>query len=237
VILAAMAMAAAGQFLARWVTVDGVAHRYQVWIPATYDATRQWPAIVFLHGVGERGTDGALQTAVGLGPLLRHRKVDTEVIVVFPQCQDNWVGTGGKIAMAALDQTEREFSVDRSRVALTGMSMGGAGVWALAAQYPDRWSALAPVCAYIHRPSNLPDAGNPTSQPFEEFARRLPRIPIWIFHGSDDDTVPVFESRGMAAALGANAMYTEFPGVEHYAWDPAYMTTDVVGWLIRQQRH
>ncbi len=229
-------MVMAGHFVARSVIVDGIAHRYQIWIPASYDATRKWPAILFLHGVGERGTDGAIQTAVGLGPALRHGKVDTEVIVVFPQCLDNWVEVGGKIAIAALDQTQREFSIDPNRVALTGISMGGAGVWALAAQYPDRWSALAPISAWLHRPPNLPDAGNPTSKRFEEFARGLPRIPIWIFHGSDDDTVPVSESRSMAAALGTKAIYTEFPGVDHYAWDPAYTTTDVIAWLIKQRR-
>jgi len=227
-----------GHFLARSVTVDGVAHRYQIWVPAAYDATRKWPAILFLHGSGERGDDGEKQISVGLGPALRDGKVDAPAIVIFPQCPDNqwWVGQARKIAIAALDAAEREFSIDPRRIALTGMSMGGAGGWVLAAQYPKRWSALAPVCAYVHKPASLPDSDNPTNDSYDKFARRLPKIPIWIFHGSDDATVPVTESREMARALGVNAAYTEFPHVGHNAWDPAYTTTRVVSWLIEQRR-
>ena len=230
----AAAMAAAGHFLARSVTVDGVARRYQVWVPAAYDHSHKWPAILFLHGSGERGSDGEKQITVGLGPALR----DAQAIVIFPQCPDGqrWVGPAQRIAIAALEQTQREFAIDPRRISLTGMSMGGAGAWILAAQEPKRWSALAPVCAYVHKPPKLDDAEDPTAESFDAFARRLPKIPIWIFHGSDDPIVPVSDSREMARALGPRAAYTEFPHAGHNAWDPAYTTTHVVAWLIEQRR-
>jgi predicted peptidase len=229
---------AAAAFLARTVTVDGVTHNYQVWVPAAYDASRNWPAILFLHGAGERGDDNQKQISVGLGPALRDGNVDAQAIVIFPQCpiDQRWVGAPRKIAMAALDAAEREFSIDRNRVSLTGISMGGAGAWILAAEYPKRWSALAPVCAYIHRPPTLPDADNPTTDSFDDFAKRLPGIPIWIFHGADDTVVPVTESREMARALAVGAWYTEFACTGHNAWDPAYTQTHVVSWLIDQRR-
>ena len=229
---------AAAAFVARTVTVDRKPRKYQVWVPVAYDASRKWPAILFLHGSGERGDDGEKQTTVGLGAALRRGKVDVPAIVIFPQCAENerWVGKGEKIAIAALDQTEREYSIDRNRVSLTGMSMGGAGAWLLAAEYPKRWSALAPVCAYVHKPPKLSDAENPTSDSFDQFARRLPHIPIWIFHGSDDPIVPVTDSREMARALGPRAGYTEFAHTGHNAWDPAYTQTHVVTWLIDQRR-
>ena len=229
---------AAAAFVARTVTVDRKPRKYQVWVPVAYDASRKWPAILFLHGSGERGDDGEKQTTVGLGAALRRGKVDVPAIVIFPQCPENerWVGKGEKIAIAALDQTEREYSIDRDRVSLTGMSMGGAGAWLLAAEYPKRWSALAPVCAYVHKPPKLSDAENPTSDSFDQFARRLPHIPIWIFHGSDDPIVPVTDSREMARALGPRAGYTEFAHTGHNAWDPAYTQTHVVAWLIDQRR-
>ncbi len=230
---------AAAAFVARTVTVDGVPHQSPVWVPAAYDRSRKWPAILFLHGSGERGDDNQKQISVGPGLALRDGKVDPQAIVVFPQCPENqrWVGAPRKIAIAALDAAEREFSIDRNRVALTGMSMGGAGAWILAADYPKRWSALATVCAYIHRPPTLPDADNPTTDSFDDFVKRLPKIPIWIFHGADDPVVPVSESREMARALGVRAAYTEFPRVGHNAWDPAYSQTHVVEWLIDQRRH
>ena len=243
---------AAAAFVARTVTVDGVAHQYQVWVPAAYvDDSRprlsgqrraavphKWPAILFLHGAGERGDDNQKQISVGLGLALCDGTVDAQAIVIFPQCpiDQRWVGAPRKIAMAALDDAEREFSIDRDRVSLTGMSMGGAGAWILAAEYPNRWSALAPVCGYIHRPPTLPDADNPTTDSFDDFAKRLPRIPIWIFHGADDPVVPVAESREMARALGVRAGYTEFADTGHNAWDPAYTTTHIIEWLVRQKR-
>ncbi len=233
-----------GHFLARSVTVDGVAHRFQIWLPAAYNASQKWPAILFLHGSGERGDDGEKQTLVGLGPALRNGNVDVGAIVVFPQCpvSGHWIGPARRIAIAALDAAEQEFSIDRNRVALTGMSMGGAGVWVLAAEYPDRWSAIAPVCAWVRKPQQLPDVGDPakwlisSSDPYAELARRLPNVPIWIFHGSDDPVVPVSNSRHMVGLLGANAAYTEFPHVGHNSWDPAYATTHVVTWLTEQRR-
>ncbi|HJT18587.1 MAG TPA: alpha/beta hydrolase-fold protein [Thermoanaerobaculia bacterium] len=232
-----MTVMMAGAFIARSVVVDGVARKYQVWVPAAYDASRKWPAILFLHGSGERGSDGVKQTTVGLGPALG--KIDPQTIVVFPQCpeDDRWVArVPRQIAIAALDATEREYSIDRKRVALTGMSMGGAGAWYLAAEYPKRWSAVAPVCGYVHRPPSIPQLGDTTTDTFDQFAKRLPHVPIWIFHGSDDKTVPVEESREMARALGPRAGYTEFAHTGHNAWDPAYQQTHVVQWLVEQRR-
>jgi len=228
--LAAIVMAAAGHFVARGTT--------QIWVPAGYDSSRKWPAILFLHGSGERGSDGTKQISVGLGSALCEGKVDAQAIVVFPQCPDGqrWVGAPSKIAIDALDQAEREFSIDKHRVALTGMSMGGAGSWILAAQYSKRWSALAPVCGYVHKPPQLADADNPTTESFDEFAKRLPHIPIWIFHGSDDPIVPVENSREMARSLGPRAGYTEFAHTGHNAWDPAYTETHLVQWLVQQRR-
>lgn len=226
-----------GSFVARSVVVDGVERKYQIWVPAAYDASRKWPAILFLHGSGERGSDGVKQTTVGLGPALA--KIDVQAIVVFPQCPENdrWVGRVSRtIAIAALDAAEGEFKIDEHRVALTGMSMGGAGAWYLAAEYPKRWSAIAPVCGYVHRPPSIPELGDTTSETFDEFAKRLPHVPIWVFHGSDDTVVPVQESREMSRALAPRAGYTEFAHTGHNAWDPAYQQTHVVQWLVEQRR-
>ena len=106
-----------GHFIAHTVTVDGAERRYQVWLPAAYDASRRWPVILFLHGAGERGSDGIAQTTVGLGHALREGKVDPPAIVVFPQCpaDSHWVGAARRIAVAALEQVIESYSVDEHR--------------------------------------------------------------------------------------------------------------------------
>lgn len=209
----------------------------QIWIPANYDPAKRWPAILFLHGSGERGDDNNAQTVVGLGAALRSGKINPKAIIVFPQCPkgSNWVAEQRR-AIDALDAAQREFSIDEHRVSLTGISMGGAGVWALAATHPKRFSALAPVCGYVRVPPSVRELREPVSTSFDALAAQLPRIPIWIFHGGSDQVVPVTESRGMAGALGTRAAYTEFPRVGHGAWDPAYKTTGVVEWLTKQRR-
>ena len=226
-----------GHFVAHSISVDGADRRYQVWVPAAYDKSRRWPAILFLHGAGERGDDGVAQTRVGLGHALSEGKVDPQAIVVFPQCPLNghWTGPAQRIAVAALEQVIEDYSIDLKRVSLTGMSMGGAGTWSLAYHQPRRFSAIAVICGWVRRPPNLTDLADVVDH-YDTLAQRLGKLPIWIFHGSDDNVVPVTESRAMAAVLGANAAYTEFPGVKHNSWDPAYETTGVVEWLIKQRR-
>jgi predicted peptidase len=190
---------------------------HAVWLPKAYDPSQRWPAILFLHGAGERGDDNALQLTVGLGPHLD--RLDPPAVVVFPQCPlgVQWNRATG-LALDALDQVCAQHPIDPDRISLTGISMGGAGAWTLAADHPQRWSALAPVCGWYD--------GN----------KEMPQIPIWIFHGDADRVIPVEHSRWMARKLGARARYTEFAGVGHNAWDPAYTTTDVVDWLVRQVR-
>jgi predicted peptidase len=231
-----------GGYVSRSFVLDGATYRYQVWLPRGYSHQRKWPAILFLHGSGERGSDGERQTSVGLGRLLHEGKIDPAAVIVFPQCPDDghWVGPARRIAIGALDLAEKEFSIDRKRVTITGMSMGGAGTWVLAAENPDRFRAIAPICGWVRKPPNVPDVMKPATwlveaaDPYRELASRLPLVPIWIFHGSDDPVVPVDESRRMAGVLGANAAYTEFAHVGHDAWDPAYGETRLVDWLLHQ---
>jgi len=215
------AMVMTGHFVAHTVAE----RRYQVWVPAAYDPSRKWPAILFLHGIGERGDDGEAQTQVGLGRALREGKLDPQAIIVFPQCPltQRWEEGALPVAVAALDRAMNDYAIDPRRVSLTGISMGGAGAWLLAVEQPQRFSALAPICGWA--PPH-PD----------QAAKRLGKMPVWFFHGSEDPVVPVADSRAMAAVLGANAAYTEFPGVKHNSWDPAYQTTGVIAWLLEQKR-
>lgn len=92
-------------FLDRVVTVDGARYPYQVYVPSNYDDTHEWPVILFLHGAGERGSDGLLQTTVGIGPAIRRNPERFPAIVVMPQAplESFWGGPPGDAALAALD--------------------------------------------------------------------------------------------------------------------------------------
>lgn len=228
-------------FLDRSVTVDGLSYPYQLYVPRGYDPAERWPVILFLHGAGERGSDGLLQTEVGLGSAIRRYPARWPAIVVLPQspADSSWQGDAASAALAALDATHEELSTDPDRVYLTGMSMGGNGTLYLAYHHPERWAAIVPVCGWVDRGGRLPVAPEGDGSPFERVADRIRGVPVWLYHGDEDAVVPVEESRELAAALraaGANVRYTELEGVGHNSWDPAYRSEELPEWLLARRR-
>ena len=212
-----------------------------VYLSREYDPTRPWPTILFLHGSGERGGDAMRATKIGVGSAIREDRSLVPAIVVFPIApeQTRWLGAEAAAAMAALDATLAEFSVDRERVYLTGLSMGGYGAIHLALAHPDRFAALVIVCGgmlphptttAVQRSPLIPD----DQDPYAFAGRTLARTPVWLFHGADDPVIPVAESRRLAKAL-PNARYTEYAGVGHNAWEKAYADREMWSWLFAQR--
>ena len=234
-------------FLNRTVMEAGEEYRYQVYVPADWNDHKKWPVILFLHGAGERGDDGLLQSDVGLGHAIRKNAAAFPFIVVMPQCRKGKVWTQPDMeaqALGALDRSIKEFHGDRERVYLTGLSMGGFGTWDLAAKYPGRFAAYVVICGGIIPLPQLPEIAvslakeHKVADPYAETARLVGKTPVWIFHGDADPAVPVEESRKMKAALEAahaNVRYTEYAGVGHESWDNAYAEPDLVPWLLQQR--
>jgi predicted peptidase len=230
-------------FLDRSVSLGGQIYKYQIFVPPAYTPSQRWPVILFLHGAGERGSDGYIQTQVGLASAIRQNAARFPSIAVFPQAtaESSWTGTLARVALVALDQTMREYQTDPSRVYLTGLSMGGNGTWYIAYRNPKRFAAIAPICSWVSPniwkvdPVVLADSG----EHFSALARQLRQVPTWIFHGEIDPVVPVDESRKAFAALraaGAPVQYTEVPGTGHNAWDPTYGSPRFWAWLFAQRR-
>jgi predicted peptidase len=238
----------AGRFESRSVTVDGHVSRYQVFVPA--DALRAagpLPVVLFLHGSGERGRDGMKQTKAGVGPYLREHASTFPALVVLPQVPNHqeWDGLNNRIALAALDATLAEFSADPSRQYLTGMSMGGYGSWNIALSAPDRFAAIVPVCGAVIAPREerqtlFVAAVANEADPYTALAQRLKNVPIWMFHGAQDDVVLPRDDRRLHAAFkaagAADARYTEYPDGNHNAWDATYADTAMWTWLFAQKR-
>jgi len=117
----------------------------------------------------------------------------------------------------------RKYHVDRRRVYLTGLSMGGFGTWSLAAANPKRFAAIAPICG----------GGNTAD------AKKLATLPMWVFHGAKDPTVPVQRSREMVEAIkvaGGNIKYTEYPEAGHDSWTETYDNPALYEWFLAQKR-
>lgn len=245
-LLSAMSHAATPEtgFLNRKIAVEGTDYRYVVYVPADWTADRKWPVVLFLHGAGERGDDGLVQSEVGIGGAIRRHADRFPAVVVMPQCRRNiwWQAPAMEAqALAALEASMKEFNGDAARLYLTGLSMGGYGTWSIAAKYPGRFAAIAPVCGGIRRPSRPgaePAPEEPSTDPYAEAAKKVGSTPVWVFHGGADPTVPVTESRKMVEALkaaGSSVKYTEYEGVGHNSWDKAYNEPEFPTWLFAQR--
>jgi predicted peptidase len=216
---------------------DGSESKYVLFIPHDYKGDRPYPAILFLHGAGETGTDGKKQATVGLGPAIRKQEKTFPFIAVFPQSKERtWRADSadGQRALAILAEVEKQYKVDPKRVYLTGLSMGGYGTWSQAIAHPDKWAAIVPICGGAVRPKE-----ENAAEKLKAAAEKIKHIPCWCFHGDADQAVPVQLSRDMIKALkdaGADPKYTEYPGVGHNSWDRAYGTAELYDWLLKQHK-
>jgi len=122
-----------------------------------------------------------------------------------------------------IDEIQKKYDVDPKRIYVTGLSMGGMGTWALAIDQPDRFAALAPMAA----------RGDATE------VAVLKDVPIWVFHGAKDPTVPIKGDQDMVDALkaaGSNVKFTIYPDVQHDSWTASYANPDFWKWLFDQRK-
>jgi predicted peptidase len=240
-------------FLDRSITFKGETYPYQVYVPADYTSAKFWPVIVCLHGNGRQGNDGLRQTMSGLADSIRQNRSLFPAIAIFPQAKagTRWLFPEmEELVIAELDRTIAEFHGDPRRIYLTGFSMGAAGAYRIAYRWPDKFAAVVAIAGRVEPRSTLaPEElaidrrANPfvaEPDPFASLALRIKDIPMWIFHGDKDETVPVEQSRRLVAALkkaGADVRYTEYPGADHVGGaQKAFAETDMVKWLFKQHR-
>jgi predicted peptidase len=241
-LLAIGAQKTAGDVVQRSVQANGRTYPFEVFVPPGWSAQKKWPIILFLHGTGHRlEPDGKSKEGSVAERFLGYQN-QKEAIVVFPRCfvDEYWTQPQvATMALKALGAAAREFHGDAQRTYLVGLSMGGYGTWYIASQNPRKFAALVVVCGGIRTPSAVAiPAVNTESDPYAVTARHLRRVPVWIFHGDKDDTIPVAESRRMAEALqalGNQVRYTEYPGIKHNSWDRAFAEPDFFPWLFAQR--
>ena len=153
---------------------------------------------------------------------------DFPFVVVSPQCP---IGTLRHLQLTTLrgllDEVMERHAVDSDRVYLTGLSMGGYGVWHLAAKHPERFAAVVPICG-----------GGLASQGFPDKVCALKDVPVWAFHGADDEVVPLSESRRLCERLrecGGKVELTVYQGVGHDSWTRTYENPRVFEWLLEHR--
>jgi predicted peptidase len=229
---------------------QSVSHDYLLHLPAGYEETRKsWPLILFLHGAGERGDD--LNRVAFHGPpklvtrIPRARKGETEkqkadkreairllkenFVIVSPQCPKDDLWHPENVS-ALLDHIEKTRRIDRKRIYLTGLSMGGYGTWALGLRQPGRFAALAPICGGLNSITPLLNRRHKQHGPAQS------RLPIWIFQGGKDTGVipnEAHRAKALMERLGnKHVKLTLFPNAGHDSWTDAYADPELYRWFL-----
>ena len=229
-----------GEFVSK-ATGDTLLYRYLT--PEDAKPGKKYPLVIFLHGSGERGNDNKLQLLIGsqmfLNPVNREKH---PAYVIFPQCpiEGYWsftkrpssfiylkaeeeIAPVSKAVMELIDTYLANPNVDKSRVYIMGLSMGGMATFDLVSRYPEKFAAAIPICGAADT----------------ERIAKVKGVSWRIFHGDADDIVPVECSRRAYKALkeaGADVEYIEFPGCNHGSWNPAFNVPGFMDWLFKQKR-
>jgi predicted peptidase len=214
---------------------------YRLLYPLNYNKHKRYPLVMFLHGAGTRGIDNENQlTGVPKALTDTAGREKYPCFILVPQCPKNdvWVKfpqfpksiqtteqptPSAGAALALLDSLMRQLPVDKKRVYITGYSMGGEGTFDFLTRRPKLFAAAMPICA-------VADTAR---------ASLITKIPVWAFHGDQDEVNDVKYTRLMIAALkkyNANAIYTEYPGGKHNIWSQAYSEPGLFDWLFSKKR-
>jgi predicted peptidase len=209
---------------------------YLLFLPEGYDAraNKQWPLILFLHGADHRGTNVQRPGVRGPSKYIASHP-DFPFILITPLCPagETW---SNEDLIALLDGALKDYRVDPTRVYLTGLSMGGSGTWALGMKHPDRFAAIAPICG----PASTLDITLARLGYAPDEKSYIQSLPVWAFHGAQDQAVPLSESERMVKALeavGAKAVkLTVYPEAQHDSWSETYNNPELYDWFLQHQR-
>ncbi|MEB8330337.1 prolyl oligopeptidase family serine peptidase [Flavobacteriaceae bacterium KMM 6897] len=224
--------------------------RYRIMWPENFDATKEYPVVLFLHGAGERGHDNTSQLTHGSSLFTDvGNRNDYPAIIIFPQCPKNdyWSnvkvdrsrsgvkkfrfkkeGTPTKamdLLLNYLDAMVGKPFIKKDQIYVVGLSMGGMGTFEILARRPNLFAAAMPICG----------GGNPKS-----VSNYASNVPIWAFHGAKDDVVsPVFSIHMIEEIIekGGTPKFSLYDTANHNSWDPAFNEPEFLSWLFSKRRN
>ncbi|MTI21714.1 phospholipase [Fulvivirga sp. RKSG066] len=219
---------------------------FRVLFPENFNQDEKYPVILFLHGAGERGSDNEKQLVHG-SDLFINQKI-SPAIVIAPQCpqDDYWAKVDVKRSlegkrifsfpaestptdamqsvMHLVDSVRQLGFVDKSRLYVGGLSMGGMGTFEILSRRPEVFAAAFPICG----------GGNP-----QNVTTYADEVDLWVFHGAKDDIVPPALSEQMVDAIkkaGGDVKFTLYPEANHNSWDSAFAEPELLTWLFSKSK-
>ena len=200
--------------------------QYYLYYPEDYEKEKDkdFGLLLFLHGGGESGDTLGIIKKNGPPKLITEGK-QFPFLILAPQNPYKRKWWNVRAVMQLLDSVVQNNRVDPDRLYLTGLSRGGSAAWEIAVQYPGTFAAMAVVCGMAPLP----------------YASWIDKeMPIWVFHGKEDQSIPFSESENMVARLkqmGYPVQFTVYEGVGHNSWEQAYTTEELYSWFIKHSKN
>jgi predicted esterase len=194
---------------------------YLLYVPNVLPKNGAYPLMLFLHGNDERGNDLNILKRKG-PPSFLDDKNDFPFVVVSPQCPVNGQWDTQNL-LTLLDHIEAILPIDKNKIYVTGLSMGGFATWNLAQAAPEKFAAIAPICGggNLDRLCIMRD------------------VPVWAFHGAKDTAVPYDESERLIKRLKefqSDVKFTLYPDGEHDVWTRTYQNKQLYEWLLSKSK-
>ncbi|GEM_PF-3532921 len=198
-------------------TTGSANYPYRLYTPDTASSQNPLPLIVFLHGLGERGTNNQTQVQRHIQPLLNttQEEANYKAYVVAPQSPTGW--WNGNLVVGMVQHLITNHHIDPKRIYVTGLSAGGQGTWRSLAAGGEVFAAGVPLSGVVDVNSAAAIGSRGT--------------PVWAFHGDADTVVSPNDSRYMIqliSAAGGKPRYTERSGWGHSNWSNIYSENS--GW-------
>jgi len=224
--------------------VAGQKLRYLVQTPEGPAPGEGWPLLLFLHGYGECGQDIEQVKKHGPPKLTGRFEQLAQCVIVSPQCpRDSWwrVESLKTLVDEVAAGPDR---IDRRRMYVTGLSMGGYGIWSFISRHPGYFAAAVPICGGgdpFRLPANRPPVKTGIRNEFDPAGlQRASTLPVWTFHGTQDRSVPIAETQRVVDILknggSRDVRFTAYEGAGHVAaWEKAYEDPQLWKWLFSQR--
>tara|TARA_Y100001949_G_C15959068_1_gene318379 strand:- start:5 stop:787 length:783 start_codon:yes stop_codon:yes gene_type:complete len=227
---------------------NGQSLNYRILYPEGFNKNKSYPVVLFLHGAGERGSDNEKQLIHGSSLFLDEGfRKDHPSIVIFPQCpqESYWANVDVDrtsfplkfnfkegddptypldLVISLMDSIKASSISKDDQIYVGGLSMGGMGTFEIVSRRPDLFAAAIAICGGAHPARAKTIAGN---------------VPMWIFHGAQDNVVLPSYSTDMVIAirkLGGTANYTLYKDANHGSWNNAFAEPELISWLYSNKK-
>ena len=221
---------------------------YRMLYPENFSESKSYPLLLFLHGAGERGSDNESQLTHGSSQFLDSlKRKKFPAVVIFPQCpkDDYWANVDVdrstkpltitfksnaeptkalSLVEKLLDSLKNRTFIDKNRLYVGGLSMGGMGTYEILYRNPNTFAAAFAIC------------GAAEPETVKAYAKNTP---LWVFHGAQDDVVnPQFSVNIVNALLkaGAHPRFNLYDTANHNSWDSAFAEPDFLSWLFSHSK-